>query len=110
MRSGGNGSEHAEKPVERVAVDQPGAGHEPAGVGEVPRAPLVHDDLGRREHRGDVAGPARVVEVNMGDHDGGQVVGADPEPGQCVTDHRRGRRGPGFHQARPVGPDQVRRP
>ena len=94
---GGNGSEHAEKPVERGAIDHPGAGHQPAGVGKVPRAPLVHDDLGRREHRGDVAGPARVVQVNMGDHDGGQVVGADPEPGQCVTDHRRGRRGPGFH-------------
>ena len=50
---GGNGSEHAEKPVERGAIDHPGAGHQPAGVGKVPRAPLVHDDLGRREHRGD---------------------------------------------------------
>ena len=104
---GGNGNEHAEKPVKRGAIDHPGTGHQPARVGEVPRAPLVRDDLGRREHRGDVAGPARVIQVNMSDHDGGQVVGADPEPGQCVTDHRRGRRRPGFHQARPVGPDQV---
>jgi hypothetical protein len=75
----------------------------------VPRAALVHDDPRRREHRGDVAGPARVVEVDVRDHDRGQVARADPEAGQGVADDRRGRRGPRFHQARPVAPDQVAR-
>ena len=106
---GGDGREHAEEPVERVAVDHPGAGHEPARVGQVPRAPLVHDDLRPRVHRRDVAGAARVVEVDVRDHDGGEVPGADPEPGQGVADHRGGRRGPGLHQARPVAADQVAR-
>src|SRR5580693_2614178 len=43
----------------------------------------------------------------MRHHDGREVGGADPEPGQGVTYHRRGRGGPGFHQAWPLAPDQV---
>jgi len=42
-------------------------------------------------------------------HHGREVVGADPEPGQRATDHRRRGCGPGFHQARPIAPDQVAR-
>jgi hypothetical protein len=104
---GRNRGEHAEEPLERPTVDHPGTGHELARVGEMPCSPLVHHDLGRREHRGDVAGAARVIEMDVRDHHGGEVAGADPERSQRVTDHRRGRRGPRFHQARPVAPDQV---
>ncbi len=104
---GGDGRKHAEEPVERIAVDQPGAGHQPARIGEVPRAPVVHNYLSRRIHGGDVARAARMVEVNMRDHDGREVGGADPESGQGIANHRRGRRGPRFHQARPLAPDQV---
>src|ERR1700733_5630486 len=43
----------------------------------------------------------------MRHHDGREGGGADPEPGQGVTYHWRGRGGPGFHQARPLAPDQV---
>jgi hypothetical protein len=43
----------------------------------MPRAPLVHHDLGRREHRSDVARTSGVVEVDMRDHDGRQVTGTD---------------------------------
>src|SRR6185437_14563192 len=74
---------------------------------EVPCATLVHDDLRRREHRGDVAGAPRVIEMDVRDHDGGQVAGADPQPGEGIADDRRGWRGSRLHQARPVTPDQV---
>jgi hypothetical protein len=73
----------------------------------VPRAALVHDDPGRREHGGDVSGAARMVEMDVRDHDRRQVVGPHPEPGQGVADHRGRRRGSRLHQARPVPPDQV---
>ena len=43
----------------------------------------------------------------MRDYDGGEVVRANPEPGQGVTNQRRRRRGARFHQARTVAPDQV---
>jgi hypothetical protein len=72
-------------------------------------AALMNDDLGRGVHGGDVARAARVVEMDMRHDHGRQVTGADPEPGQRVPDHRRRGRGPGFHQARPVAPDQVPR-
>jgi hypothetical protein len=99
--------QHAEEPVQGVTVDQPGAGHQPARVGEMPRAQLVHDDLSRREHRGDIARTTRVVEVDMRDHDGGEVIRADPQPAEGVPHYRGGRRGARLDQARPVTLDQV---
>jgi hypothetical protein len=106
---GGDGREHAEEALERVAVDHPGAGHKPARIGEMPCAPLVDDDLRLWVQRRDVAGAAGVVEVDVRHHDGGEIPGADPEPGQGVADDRGRRRGPGLHQARPVAADQVAR-
>jgi hypothetical protein len=67
----------------------------------------VDHDLGLREHRGDVPGPAGVVQVDVGDHDGGQIPRADAQAGECVPDHRRRRRGARLDEARPLRPDQV---
>ena len=106
---GRDGREHAEEVVERVAVDQPRAGHELARVGEMPCSPLMDDDLGFRVHGGDVPGAACVVEVDVRHHHGREIAGADTEPGQGVTDHRRRGRGAGLYQARAVAPDQVAR-
>jgi hypothetical protein len=75
----------------------------------VARPALVHHDLGTGEHPGEVTGAARVIQVDVGDHDRGQVGGTDAEPGQGIADQRRRRRGPGFHQARPLAADQVAR-
>jgi hypothetical protein len=99
--------QHAEEPVQGVTVDQPGAGHQPARVGEMPRAQLVHDDLGRREHRGDIARTTRVVEVDVRDHDGGEVIRADPQPAEGIAHHRGRRRRARLDQARAVALDQV---
>ncbi len=106
---GGDGREHAEEMVERVAVDQPSASHEPARVGEMPCASLMDDDLSPRIQGRDVAGAAGVVEVDVRHHHGGEILGGDPELGQGVAYHRGRRRGPGLHQARPVAADQVSR-
>src|SRR5579875_1854928 len=99
--------ERAEQLVERVAVDHPRTGHQPGRVGQVPRAALVHDDLRRREHLRDVARPAGVIEMDMGDDDSGEIAGPDAEAGEGIPDHRRGRPRSGLHQAWPVTADQV---
>jgi hypothetical protein len=74
--------------------------HQPARVGQVPRALLVHHDLRAAEHRGDVAHAARVVQVDVRDHDGSEVASPDPERGKRGLHDRRRR--PGFHQAGPA--------
>ena len=107
IRSAGVGLHGAEQPVQRVPVHLPGAGHQPGRVGQVPGAALVHDDLRARVHRGDVAGAARVVQVDVRHHHRGQVGRAEAERGQRVADHRRRRGGARLHQARPVAADQV---
>ena len=96
-----------EKPVERGSVHRAGAGHQAARVGEVPCALDVHYDLRARVHGRDVAGAARVVEVDVRDHDRGQVRRSDPQGGERGPHYRRGRRGACFHEARPAAPDQV---
>ena len=73
-------------------------------------AQFVDDDFGRRVQLRDVAGTAGVVQVDVGDHHSRQVGGTDPEGRQGVPHNRRGWRGAGFDQARPVAADQVTRP
>jgi hypothetical protein len=85
---GRDGRQYAEETVERIAVDLPGAGHEPARVGQVPCAALVDHDLGPRVQGRDVAGATRVVEVDVRHHHGGEIPGTDPQLGQGVADHR----------------------
>ena len=65
--------EVAEQLVEDVAEHHPGAAHEPAGVGEVARAGLVHHDLGRGERGRQRAHAAGVVEVDVRDRDRGEA-------------------------------------
>jgi hypothetical protein len=104
---GGRGRQLAEQRVQGVAVHLAGAGHQAAGVGEVTRAALVHHDLRPREHPGDVAHAARVVQVDVRDHHRRQVGGPHAQPGQRVPHHRRRRGGSRLHQARPIGTDEI---
>ena len=97
----------AEQPVQVVAVDHPGAGHQAARVRQVTRAGLVDHDLRRGVHLGDVAHAAGMVQVDVGDHHRGQVAGPHAERGERVPHHRRRRCRSGLHQARTVGEDQV---
>ena len=72
-----------------AARRDPRAGHQPARVGQVPRALLVHHDLRAAEHRGDVAHAARVVQMNMRDDDGSEIRSPDPERGERGLHDRR---------------------
>jgi len=104
---GGRRVHRAEQVVQRAPVHAAGTGHQPGRVSQVTRAALMHDDLGVRVHGGDVAHAAGVVQVDVRDHHRRQVLRADPQGGQRVTDHRRRRRGARLHQARPVAENQV---
>ena len=74
----------------------------PRRIREVPCPLLVDDDLSRREHRRDVADPAGMIQVNVRDHDRGQVTWRDPERGERgLHDRGRGRR-PRLNQAGPA--------
>ena len=64
--------------VEQRPVDPRRGVDEPRRVGQVPRALFVDVDGGRGKGPGDVAHPAGVVEVDVGDGDAGQIVGPDP--------------------------------
>src|SRR5579872_7253207 len=75
----------------------------------MPGAALVHDYLRRREPRGDVPGPAGMVEVDMGDDYGGKVIRSHTQRVQRRGDHWRRWRGASLHQARPVAADEVAR-
>ena len=75
---GVGGSQQAEDVVEHAAEDPTGAGQQPFRVGEVPRARLVDHDLRAREHPREVTDSARMIQVDVRHHDGGQVVRPDP--------------------------------
>ncbi len=94
--------ERAEEGIEFVAVHHSRAGHEPGRIGQMPGAQFVHDDLSAGEHPGDIADAAGVVQVDVRDHDRGEVVRADAERGQGIPDHRSRGRGAGLDEARPV--------
>ena len=92
----------AEEHVERVPVHHSRARHQPRRVGQVPRSLLMHHDLRAAEHLRDVPDAAGVVEVDVRDHDRGQVVRPDPERGERRLHHRSGGGRPRLHQARPT--------
>ena len=93
--------------VEQVAVDHRRARHEPRGIDEVAGALLVHVHGGVRERRRHVADAAGVVEVDVRDDDGAEVVGADAHrvERRQQRGHRRLAAGLDQHRGRPV--DQV---
>ena len=67
----------------------------------------MHDDLGIRERRRQVTDTASMVEVDMRDHDGGEVIWADAQVGEGFH-HRVGTtRGAGFDDARLTTADAV---
>jgi len=66
----------------------------------MPGAAFMHHNIGAGEHRSDVADPAGVVQVNVRDHNGGEVTRAYAEAGERIPDDRGRRRCAGLHQAR----------
>jgi hypothetical protein len=97
----------AKQLVQPVTPGHLRAGHQQFRVGEVRRAALVHHHLSTGEHLGDVADPARVIQVDVGDDHCRQVGRAGAKASQRVPDNGSRRRGPGLHQAGPVRADQV---
>ena len=73
------GGQPAVEGVEQVAVDHGRGVDQPGRVDQVAGPLLVDVDGGLREGPGHVAHAAGVVEVDVGDHDVGQVVGRDAE-------------------------------
>ena len=86
--------------VEQVAVDHGRGVDEAAGVDQVAGALLVDVDGGLGEGPGHVAHAAGVVEVDVGDHDVGQVVGGDAEVVQGGEQGGDRRLAPGLDQHR----------
>ena len=88
------------------AVDPGRAGQQPRRVDQVPGPGRVHDHGGVGEGPDQVADPAGVVEVDVGDHDPGQVGRVEPGPGHPVGD-RPGHLGrPRLDQRRPLAGEQ----
>ena len=86
--------------VEEVPVDHGRRVDQSARVDQVAGPLLVDVDRGLREGEGHVAHPAGVVEVDVGDHDVGQVLGLEAQPVQ--------RREQGGHRGLATGLDQGR--
>ena len=80
---GRNGNELAPEPVERVAVQPPGAHLEPARVGQVGCAHGRHVHLERGVLADDRAGRARVVEVDVGEEQMPDVTELEPSLGEA---------------------------
>ena len=98
MRSASTGIEPAVERVEQVAVDHRRRVHELGRIGEVTRALLVHVDRRVRKGAGHVAHAAGVIEVDVGDGDARQVVGADAERVERSQQLRHRRLAAGLHQ------------
>ncbi len=101
--------EVAEQAVHHVAEHSVRAGHQLAGVGEVACALLMHHDLGVREGGRDVADAARVIEVDVGDDDGGEIGRIHPQLGEGADDEVSGASRPCLDEAGPAAPDEVAR-
>jgi hypothetical protein len=86
---GGRRRQPAVERVEQVAVDEGGRADQAVGVHQVASPLLVDEHRRPGEGRGDVADAARVVEVDVGHDDGGQVCGAETEGVQLGQDGRQ---------------------
>src|ERR687897_1512175 len=93
--------------VEQVAVDHCRAVDELGGVDQVPSAPLVDVDGGVGERGGHVAHAPRVVEVDVGDRDAGELAGVDPEVDQGGEQRRYRRLAAGLDQHGGITCDEV---
>jgi fructose-1,6-bisphosphatase/sedoheptulose 1,7-bisphosphatase-like protein len=69
----------------------------------------VHDDLGPWKRGGEIAHSSGVVEMDMGDDDGREVIGADAERVEGVHNLPRGSRGTGLDEARTLAADEIAR-
>ena len=104
-RHGVHGAE--ERPEPLLAVDPARAGHQLGRVCQMRGAPLLDPYRGPGEVAGQRADPARMVEVDVGEHDVGQVLRPEVELGQAGQ-HRVDRGGgPGLDQRGLVPVQQV---
>src|SRR5699024_5343952 len=99
----------SEECLQAVTPHHLGAGHETTGVGQVSGAALVHHDLRVGEQGGHVAGAAGMVEVDVGDHDGGQVLRCQTQRDDGVLEDGDGSGCTHFDDAGAFGADQVTR-
>ena len=101
------GKKFAEKGVHVVAKDPSRRRHQARGIGEVARSAFVHDNCCLRVGPGDISDPTRVIEVDMGNHHRGEIMGTDTESRQGGH-HGGGAEGSSrFNESGPVSPNEV---
>jgi hypothetical protein len=93
--------------VVQLAVDAAGAGVQPVRRDEMAGADLADDHRGPWERGGDVASAARVVEVDVAEHEVGEVAGAHSQTAQCGDHRADAERGPALHEGGPWRVEQV---
>ena len=104
---GRRGFETSVEGIEERAVDPRCGIDEARRVGQVASPLLVHVDGRRGEGAGDIADPARVVEVNMRHGDTGQVRRTKADLVQGGEQHRHRRLAPGLDEHRSGPLNQV---
>jgi hypothetical protein len=87
--------------------DACGARDEAGRVDEMGRAALVHPDGGVREALGELTDAARVIQMDMGQHDVGELAGGHPERAERRGDRFDGRARSGLDQCRLRGLEEV---
>lgn len=106
---GSDRSQIAEESIHVVSEDPMGTREQLGRIDEVAGALLLNDDLGMREGRGDVAHAAGVIEMDVSDHDRGEILRADAEGGEGPDHLGRAARGSRLHQAWSAAADEVAR-
>ena len=97
-RNGFHGSEQRRHAL--LAVDPRGAGHQPGRIRQMARAAFVHPDGRVRESAGQRSHPARVIQVDVREHDVCERVGCDAERLERAGHGLDGCARAGFHQRR----------
>jgi hypothetical protein len=104
-----NRRELAPETVEVISVQPPGAALEPARIDEVRRTDLAHVDPQARVPAHEDACSARMVEVDMREHEMAHVRKRHPVSREAFFECAETARRPAVHQRRLVAGKQVRR-
>jgi hypothetical protein len=104
-----NRRELAPEAVEVVPVEPSGASLEPTWIDEVRCTDLAHIDPQARVSAHQCAGSARMVEVDVREHEMAQVLERHPVGREALFERAETARRPAVHQRRLVAGQQVRR-
>jgi len=104
-----NRRELAPQTVEVITVQPPRAALEPARVDEVRRPDLAHVNPQARVSPREDAGSARVVEVDVREHEMAHVLQRQAVGREAALERPETARGPAVHERRLVAGQQVRR-